>query len=214
MFCQQRLPGQQSMCWGLGALTHMCGLTSRHLSSTLSGMGSRTSISSLGSEKMGTLASPTSVFSSFSNFYCPPPAMEAWEWVWGGSEPGCLCPMEPPCGHGGGCPSPELATPHAFGGSSDLVSLSPMPHPGTEFILAWAAPSVVLPSTMGWSGTSFGSKDWILHLWPVSLAAGGRGTWQQEGCMCLCVHQDWARAQWLAACTLPGISPSPRAHAL
>lgn len=71
VFCQWRLPGQQSMCWGLGALTHTCGLTSRHLSPTLSGMGSRTSISSLGSEEMGTLGFPNLCLLIFQQFLLP-----------------------------------------------------------------------------------------------------------------------------------------------
>lgn len=64
----------------------------------------------------------------------------------GRAEAGCLCPMEPPYGHGGGHPGPEPATPHVFGGSCDhLVSLSPYTllrdqvHPGMSCILCCVA---------------------------------------------------------------------------
>lgn len=117
---------------------------------------------------------------------------------------GCLCPMKPRCGHGGGHSGPEPAIPHAFGGSSDhQVSLSPMPYPGTKF--PWHELHSLWCGHLPGVGVEFllqGKTGFPISGLSVWLLVAG-GTCQQEGCIYSFVHHNEARAWRLAAHTVP-----------
>lgn len=78
-------------------------------------------------------------------------------------------------GHGGGHHSPEPATPHVFVGAVTTwwaFHLHPTQGPSSPWHVSYIL--CVWPSTRGWSGRSVRRKDWIPHLWLVSLSPGGR----------------------------------------